>query len=217
MTQHLYTYVRPVRPRDIQSICDCLNNDGVIAMPLDVAWSFICRADSPKALNKIQRLKPMRPKEQPFSLLCSSISMGANLANIDNLVYPWLKKALPGEFTVLLERRASLPKLIHDKRRIVGLRVPKCELAIEVVAAMNAPLAASTIPSKGNAQTKELMSEQIKFGWQVADLYGHEVDIVVDLGEESRATETTIIDMTSGTPQLVRKGAGDPGLFGIMD
>lgn len=209
MAIHLYTYVNPVRVKDIEAIGRVLGNDGVIALPLDVGWSFICDAASSKALERIYRLKPAHPKDRPFSLICDSISMASQIATIDNVVYPWLKKALPGPYTVLLERHISLPKIINDKRREVGLRIPKCELVYEIVKAYGKPLAGSTVPPPSG----DLILPG--FGWEVLEAYGHGLDMVVDRGEESLRQETTIIDLTQGVPQLVRLGAGSPTAFGL--
>lgn len=211
MATHLYTYISPVREKDIEAICAVLADDGVIAMPMDVAWSFVCDASSSKALDRIHRLKPTHPKEQPFSLVCDSISMAAHLANIDNTVYRWLKKSMPGPFTILLQRHSSLPKKIHDKRKIVGIRIPDCELVTEVIKRFEKPLAASTIPAMGD---ESLGGHTLPgFGWEIAESLGHGIDMIVDIGNESPRSETTIIDLSEGAPHLVRKGAGDPQVF----
>lgn len=209
MAIHLYTYVNPVRIKDIEEICRVLSDGGVIALALDAGWSFVCDAAHSKALERIQRLKPSHPKDRPFSLMCHSISMASHIANIDNAVYPWLKKALPGPYTILLERHVSLPKQIHDKRREVGLRIPDCELALEILKSYGKPLAASTVPSEDDAGLLP------GFGWEVDQRFGHGLDMVVDRGDETLRAETTIIDLTSGTPVLIRQGLGDPSRFGL--
>lgn len=210
---HLYTYVSPVKEKDIQAICAILADDGVIAMPMDVAWSFVCNAASSKALERIHRLKPTHPKEQPFSLICDSISMAAHLANIDNIVYPWLKKAMPGPFTILLERHSSLPKQIHDKRKTVGIRIPACELVSSVVKRFEKPLAASTIVLSKDEDSG--VQQLPGFGWEVAEAFGHGLDMIADIGLESPRQETTIIDLTSGAPELIRQGMGNPVIFDL--
>ncbi|MCX6126325.1 MAG: L-threonylcarbamoyladenylate synthase [Proteobacteria bacterium] len=213
MADHIYTYVNPVRIKDIESVCQALHGDKVLAVAMDVAWSFVCDAASSKALDRIHQLKPAHPKTRPFSLVCDSIAMASHIVTIDNIVYPWLKKALPGPFTVLLERHSSLPKQIHDKRREVGLRVPKCELVLALIKAYGKPLAASTVPPiLGVGGDSELP----KFGWEVAEAFGSRIDVILDLGEESPRLETTIIDLTKGAPALVRSGAGEGWVFGLI-
>jgi tRNA threonylcarbamoyl adenosine modification protein (Sua5/YciO/YrdC/YwlC family) len=211
LASHLYTWVNPVRESHIEKICDVLSNDGVIALPLDVAWAFICDAASAKALDRIHRLKPEHPKTRPFSLICSSVSMASRVCSIDDQVYRWLKKSLPGPYTVLLERHASLPRQIKDKRREVGLRIPDDPLVQAIVEKLGHPLAASTVPPAQGVDGNGHPS----FGSEVMDLWGHALEMVVDLGQESPRQETTIIDLTSGQPQLVRLGSGSPEAFGL--
>ncbi len=211
LARHLYTWINPVRESHIEQICAVLKDDGVIALPLDVAWAFICDAASTKALERIHRLKPEHPKTRPFSLICSSVSMASHVCSIDDQAYRWLKKSLPGPYTVILQRHASLPRQIKDKRREVGLRIPDDPLVQSIVENFGHPLAASTIPAKdghfGNAHPS--------FGSEVIEIWGHALDMVVDLGQESPRQETTIIDLTEGQPRLTRSGAGDPAVFGL--
>lgn len=208
MLVHLYTYINPVKQKDIDAICAVLQDDGVIAIALDVSWSFVCDASSSKALDKIRRLKPEHPRSRPFSLICPSISMASTIVNIDNSIYRILKKILPGPYTLLLERHVSLPKIIHDKRKEVGLRIPDSELVLAIANALGKPLAASTVPS--STENGPLPG----FGWEVAEQFGHGLNMVVDLGEESPKMQTTIVDLVSGVPELVRQGAGDFSVFG---
>lgn len=213
MATHLYTWINPVRESHIDQICKVLEADGVIALAMDVAWAFVCDATSTKALERIHLLKPEHPKTRPFSLVCSSISMASHICKIDDQAYRWLKKSLPGPFTIILERHATLPRQIKDKRREVGLRIPDEPLVVAIVNKLGRPLAASTIP----VHEGDLGNGLPTFGSQVDEIWGHALDMVVDLGEESPRQETTIIDLTSGQPQLVRRGAGDPEVFGIVD
>ena len=217
MADHLYTWINPVRESHIEQIRAILDDDGVLAMPMDVAWAFVCDASSPKAIDRIHRLKPEHPKSRPYSLVCSSISMAAHICNIDDKAYRWLKKSMPGTYTVILGRHPSLARQIKDKRREVGLRIPDEPLVRALIDALGRPLAASTLPAHGPGVTAdEIFSpEHPKFGTQVMDTWGHAIDLVVDLGEESPGQETTIIDLTEGVPRLIRLGAGDPGVFGL--
>ena len=217
MADHLYTWINPVRESHIEQIRSVLDDAGVIAMPMDVAWAFLCDASSSKALDRIHRLKPEHPKDRPYSLVCSSISMAAHICNIDDQVYRWLKKSMPGPYTVILERHPTLARQIKDKRREVGLRIPDETLVRAVIDALGRPLAASTLPflETGLEAEEGFGPGHPKFGSQVMDSWGHALDLVIDLGEESSRQETTIIDLTSGAPRLIREGAGDPAAFGL--
>jgi tRNA threonylcarbamoyl adenosine modification protein (Sua5/YciO/YrdC/YwlC family) len=208
---HIYTWIDPVRESHMTKVSEALANGGVIAIPMDVAWVFACAAGNSKAVERIRRIKPDHPQNQPFSLVCSSISMASTICTIGDQEYRWLKKSLPGPFTVILARHASLPRLIKDKRKEVGLRIPKNPLVTAIIAAFGAPLAVSTIRLPHAEDPGGLPS----FGGQVDESWGHCIDMIVDLGEESPREETTVINLSTGFPELVRLGAGDPSLFGL--
>ena len=199
MKEHLYTYENPCAERDIKRIADLLHQGGVIAYPTDLNWAFACSSSEVKAIDRIRALKP--GKEQPFSLLCADISMVARYANVDNFAYPILKRTLPGAYTVLLERHRSLPRQLKDKRKLVGIRIPQRPLAIEIVRAMDKPLVTTSVPLSNSGAP-------FHFGYEVADTYGHAIDLLCDLGSELSGQETTIFSLANGEIELIREGAG---------
>lgn len=208
MPEHLYTYINPVSERDMKKALAVLEDDGIIAYPLDTNWAFGCDAASPKALDKIRRLKTSHPKDQPFSLICADISMAASVGNIDNHHYRFLKKAWPGPFTVILTRHKTLPKQIKDKRPVVGIKVPECELVRELVTRFGKPMATTSVPNKEDGAP-------YKMGFEVVEDFGHGIDLVLDLGDELMGQDSTVIDFTEPEPVLVRLGVGDPKIFGV--
>jgi tRNA threonylcarbamoyl adenosine modification protein (Sua5/YciO/YrdC/YwlC family) len=201
MATHLYTYDDPPAERDLRRALQVLESDGVIAYPNDYNWAFGCDAISAKALDKIHLLKPTHPKDRPFSLLCSSISMAAEYVHIDNAAYRILKRAWPGPYTVLLQATRTFPRQLKDKRRIVGIRIPSSQMVRTLVERLAHPLATTSVPDHPH------------FGYEVYETYGHAVDLVLDLGTELTGDDSTIVDLSDGEPTIVRRGAGDPALF----
>jgi tRNA threonylcarbamoyl adenosine modification protein (Sua5/YciO/YrdC/YwlC family) len=209
MSLHLYTYIDPPNERHIEQIVRVLSNGGVLALPMETSWSFCCDASSRRGLDKIRLLKPSRTKAQPFSLICSDISMASTMANIGNEKYRMLRQALPGPYTFILRRGRLLPKRLKDRRENVGIRIPNDPLTLAIIKAFEKPLAASSVPLREDETA-------IQMGYELFDLYGHGIDIVADLGEELPGTETTIFDFTQPELELVRVGAGDPHIFGEL-
>ncbi len=203
--EHIYTYINPVRERDIQKALQVLGNDGLIALPTDSSWAIGCNPRSSKAIQRLKNLRPDHPKEQPFSLICSSISMAANIANIDQTAYRILKKALPGPYTFILERHRLLPKQLDDKRKVVGVRIPDAELVLAIVAAFEFPMVVTSIP---HTLTDGTAVGPLHFGYEILDHFGHALDLILDLGDEIPAQETTVIDLSEGSPVVVRQGLG---------
>jgi tRNA threonylcarbamoyl adenosine modification protein (Sua5/YciO/YrdC/YwlC family) len=216
MVQHLYTYNDPPSERDLGLILKVLTDGGVIAYPTDENWAFGCDAASSKALDRIHALKPSHPRERPFSLLCSSISMAAEVANIDHQAYRILRKAWPGPYTVLLTAARNLPRQIKDKRRIVGVRIPSCKLLLTVVERFGRPLATTSVPQVLDpAQPKGGFTIPPHFGYEVFEAFGHALDLIIDLGDELSGLESTVVDMADGNVEIVREGAGNPDIFKI--
>lgn len=213
--QHLYTYEDPPRERDLERACKILQEDGVLAYPTDVNWAIGCDAASAKALDQIHLLKPSHPKDMPFALICASISMAAEYANIDHFAYRYLKKAWPGPYTVLLQSNRALPRQLKDKRRVVGIRIPDCKLVLAIVERYGRPLATTSVPALEAPHAPEDGPRAPRFGYEVFEALGHGLDLVLDLGHELPGSESTIIDLTEGAPVLVRKGAGDPAAFDL--
>jgi len=207
MTQHIYTYINPTSARDLSVACRALENDGVIAYPTDVNWAFGCKPSSRKAMEKIRSLKPFHPKEQPFSLLCNSLSMIASVAHIENFSYRLIKRALPGPYTFILNRTHDLPRQIKDKRKTVGVRIPDSPLLSDLIEMFGGPIATTSLPGQGEGE------KPLTFGYEIESLYGHGIDVILDLGDEVHGNETTIVDFTDGTVLVRREGIGCLKMF----
>ena len=209
MSEHIYTYSDPPSERDIKRTIAVLEKDGVIACPIDDNWAFCCNASSPKALDRIRQLKPSHPKQQPFSLLCSDISMASEIGVIDHQAYRLLKKAWPGPYTIIFRRARNLARQIKDKRLVVGIRVPVSPLIRRLVEVFGQPLATTSIPEIQNPP-------ELTLGFQIFEIYAHAIDMLLDLGEGLPCLESTIIDMSAESGlELVRQGVGDPSIFGL--
>ena len=208
MAEHLYTYIDPPNEKHLEKISKLLENDGVLVLPMGTNWAFACSASSHKALDKIRSLKPKHIKERPFSLVCADMAMASSVGNIDNHLYRYLKKAWPGPFTVIVDRNRTLPKQIKDKRPVVGIRIPNEKITLEIINYFGKPLAVSSLPVEDG-------QAPLKMGYEIEDQFGHAVDLIVDMGEELSGEESTVIDATDGSIEIVRQGAGDVNLFGI--
>ncbi len=204
MAQHLYTYINPLSEKHLRLALEVFSRDGIIAYPTDVNWAVGCDASNVKAIKRIQQLKSHHPKEQPFSLLCDSLSMVAQIALVEQPTYRFLRKILPGPYTILLPSNRSLPKLINDKRKSVGIRIPQCPLLLGLIAVLQKPILTSSLSS---------VEEPLRWGYEVDAHFGHQLDLILDLGEEVIPGETSIVDFSSGEPHVVRVGIGDVSMF----
>ncbi|MEC8192798.1 MAG: L-threonylcarbamoyladenylate synthase [Myxococcota bacterium] len=202
MSEHIYTHDDPPNQRHLDRICSVLNGNGVVAMPAGCSWMFCCDAGSKKGVQRMMALKPGRNEKKPLSLVCSSISMATEMARVDGLAFKVLNRIVPGHFTVLLPSSRTLPKILKNKREVVGLRVPDEAIVMAVVEQFGRPLVATSIPTAPNGQN-------LTMGYEIMDTFGHGLDLVIDLGNEIEGQATTILDLTQGEVDVIREGAGD--------
>lgn len=208
MAEHLYTYVDPVNRKHLDQIVEVLRGGGLLAMPAGTNWVFAADPTSKKALARLQQLKPNRPEDRPYALLCADISMATDVATVDGRLYKLLKRAWPGPYTIILPSGRGLARMLTTKRKVVGVRVPDDPLAMAILDAWQGPLLISTVPKGPDGQLRTL-------GFEVAEAFERGVDLVVDLGEPLPGTETTVLDLADGDLQVIRQGAGDLAILGL--
>lgn len=210
MAEHLYTYINPPAEKHLERACQILAADGVLCVPAGTSWAFACDAASVKALDQIRLLNPSHPKDRPFSLACSTVSMAAEYGQIDHRLYRLIRKVWPGPFTILLNRNRSLVRQLKDKRPVVGIRIPESPLLLALIEKFGRPLAVTSLPHRKDDQP-------YRAGYEVFESYGHGIDLLLDLGDELTGQDSTVVDCSGDEPVLIRRGAGDPALFGLED
>ena len=208
MGEHLYTFVDPPNERHLEQICSSLARGDVLVLPMDNSWAFCCDATSKKGIKAMYNLKPEHSKKRPFSLVCSDISMASTMTNIGGQSYSLLKKLLPGAYTIILKSARNLPKLLKDKREKVGIRIPNESITLSIMERYEKPLAATSVPRGKDG-------ELLQMGYQIYEEFGHAISIVVDLGLELPATESTILDCSGDAIELIRQGAGSVDIIGF--
>lgn len=206
MGEHLYTFIDPPNPKHLKQILWVLETDGVLAVPAGSSWMLCCLATSKKAIQKVRQLKPLRDKDKPFSVVCDNISMASQVASINGQAFRLLNRICPGPFTILLRSGRMLPKLLKNKRQVVGIRIPDEPLLLEIIQQVGKPLLSTSVPNGPDGIS-------LNMGYAIHETFGHGIDLVVDLGEELSGQSTTILDMTDGAVTVIREGAGDLSLL----
>ncbi|MEM9102870.1 MAG: L-threonylcarbamoyladenylate synthase [Pseudomonadota bacterium] len=177
---------------------------GVMIYPTDSGYAFGCCLGNKAALDKIRRIKKMDAK-QNFTLLCRDLSELSLYAKVDNTAYRLLKTYTPGAYTFILPATHEVPRrLQHPKRKTIGLRVPNNAISQALLDALGEPLMTTSLPPLND----ELMMDPE----DIRDRYGKLVDLIID-GGFCGSEATSIIDLTDGLPQIVRRGAGDVSDF----
>ncbi|HEY9191681.1 MAG TPA: L-threonylcarbamoyladenylate synthase [Methyloversatilis sp.] len=207
MAQLFTVHPENPQPRLIRQAADILRAGGLAAIPTDCAYSLVGHMGDAQVLDRIRRIRDVDVSHH-FTLMCRDLSEIANLARVDNAQFRLLKSATPGAYTFILEATRELPRrMLHPKRKTIGLRVPDHPVVSSLLAELGEPLLGSTLLLPGD-ELPLTDPEEIRERLQ------HELDLVIDAGP-CGTRPTSIIDLSSGAPELVRAGAGDLSRFGL--
>lgn len=186
--------------REIERVAKVLESDGLVIYPTDGVYAFGCSLRSAKA---IERLRNLSGKEEKLlSIVCSDISMVDKFARIDNNIFKILKRNTPGEFTFILEASSKVPDKALAGRKSVGVRIPNNNIPLEIVERLAFPMVTASVKSDDDVMEYTTDPELI------AERYDASVDLVIDGGYGS-VVPTTLVDLTSGEPEVLREGGGE--------
>ena len=190
------------QPRNINTVVDTLKKGGIIIYPTDTIYGLGCDIYNTQAIERICRIKNIDPKKAQFSFICADLShLSEYTKSISTPVFRILKNSLPGPYTFILEANKQVPKLLKSKKDTVGIRVPDHKIAQQIIKELGHPIMSVSLPMDGDIEyytDPEVMH----------DLFSSQVDIVIE-GGPGNVTPSTVIDCTSGTPELIREGAGE--------
>lgn len=194
--------IHPTHPqaRLLRQAATILAEGGVIAYPTDSSYALGCHLGDKDAVERIRRVRQLDERHD-MTLVCRDFSEVSVYAHVDNTSFRLLKRLLPGPYTVLLRGTREVPRrLLHPKRKTIGLRIPDHVVALALLEAHGAPLMSTSLRLPGD-EFPLVDPEEIR------DRLEHMVDLVVD-GGPGGLEATTVLDLTSGTPELVRAGLG---------
>lgn len=191
-------------PKDIQQIIDCLKNDGIIIYPTDTVYSMGCDITSHKAIERLCRLKNIKPEKANFSFVCSDLSHLSNYCRpISNPIFRVMKKALPGPYTFILEANNNVPKLLKQNKKTVGIRVPDNTICKHIIEALGHPIITTSLHNPSDEIMEYFVDPEV-----IHNEYQKDVDLVID-GGFGNLFASTVIDFSQGDEAIViREGLG---------
>ena len=205
MARYFDVHPTDPQPRAISQVVAMLRDDAVIAYPTDSMYALGTRLGNHDGAERIRRIRHLDDRHH-FTLVCCDFAQLGQLVHLDNSAFRAIKAATPGPYTFILPATPEVPRrLAHDKKRSVGVRIPDDPVTHALLRELGEPLLSSSLLMPGHDWP---MTE----GWQIKEELDDVLDAVVDAGD--RGTDpTTVVDWTSGTPEVVRVGAGDPDRF----
>ena len=207
MSQYFEVHPDNPQPRLLKQASQILHAGGIAAIPTDSSYALVCHLDDKAAAEQLRRLRGVDERHH-LTLLCRDLSELASYARVDNRQYRLLKTATPGPFTFILEATKEVPRRVsHPSRRTIGLRVPDHPVTRALLDLLGQPLLATTLIAPGESQP---MNDPV----QIRERFQHSVDAIVDAGA-CPMQPTTVIDLGSEPPVVVRLGRGDPARLGL--
>lgn len=195
--------IHPVdpQPRLVSRVVETLRDGGLVAYPTDACYALGAQLGNQEAKERIISIRELDDRHH-FTLVCANFAQLGQFVQLDNAVFRAVKAATPGPFTFILPATPEVPKkLLHPKKKTVGVRIPEHRITAAILAELGEPMLSSTLLLPGE-------EEPLALGWEIKERLDHQVDIVID-GDETGNEPTTVIDFSEGYPQVVREGAGD--------
>ena len=199
--------IHPENPqvRLINQAVDIIRRGGLIVYPTDSAYALGCHIGDKLALDRIRAIRQL-DKDHNFTLMCRDLSELANYARVDNSAFRLIKSHTPGPYTFILSATSEVPRrLMHPKRKTLGMRVPNNPIALSLMEALGEPLMSSSLIMPG--ETVPLTDP-----YDIRLMLEHQVELVID-GGFCGLEPTTVVDLTGDTPKVTRQGCGDASEF----
>lgn len=190
--------------KQIFDLVDILIDGGVILMPTDSQYALVCDYQNKNGMDRIRKIRQMGKKDH-LSVMCHSLEHASTFANLSDDNFKLIKRLIPGPYTFILPATREVPRLLtHPKKRTVGIRVPNYPVCLQTIEELGRPIMAITakLPNVENGQPdsgdRELYLSR----------FDKLVDLVVDHQQELSGQETTILDLTGPSPEIIREGLG---------
>lgn len=189
--------------RIVNKAVEILENDGVIIYPTDTTYGLGAAISSKKGVEKIYQIKQIS-NNKLLSFICPDLKNLSEYAYVSNHAYKIMKRCIPGPYTFILPATKLVPKLLHQKRRTVGIRIPDSPLCQKMVGTLGEPIISTSVPNGTDSfftDPSEIMQNM-----------SNEVDMLLDSG--IMTTEpSTIVDLSQDSPKIIREGSGDISLI----
>lgn len=205
MAQFFQIHPENPQSRLIHQSVEIVRKGGLIAYPTDSAYALGCHIGDKAALDRIRAIRQL-DKHHNFTLMCRDLSELSTYAKVDNAIFRLLKNHTPGAYTFILEATSEVPKrLMHPKRKTIGLRVPNNPIALALMEELGEPLMSSSLILPGDEYP-------LTDPYDMRDSLEHQLELVID-GGFCGMEPTTVIDLSGENAELVRQGCADASSF----
>ena len=202
-----YFDIHPASPqrRAIAQTADIVRGGGVIAYPTDSCYALGCQFGNKDGTARLRSIRQLDGRHH-LTLMCRDFAQLGQFVYLANPVFRAIKAVTPGSYTFIVPATKEVPhRLQHPGKKTVGVRIPRHEVTQALLTELGEPLVSTTLLLPGQ-------DEPMTQAWQIDDQIGHDVDAVIDSGD-CGTEPTTVIDFSTGKPEILRYGAGDASPF----
>ncbi|CAG4991847.1 putative protein YciO [Dyadobacter sp. CECT 9275] len=192
--------------RRLRQVVECLKDGGLVIYPTDTVYGLGCDIYNTRAVEKIARIKGIKPQKNDFSFICYDLSHIADYARVSNSAFKVMKKVLPGPYTFILDATNNVPKLLNTNKKTVGIRVPDNNIPRLIVKQLGNPIVTTSI--KDDDEVIEYSTDPEL----IYEKFQHQVDIVIDGGYGGNIGSTIVL-ANSDEFEIIREGLGDTSVF----
>lgn len=199
--------IHPDNPqaRTIQQVVNLVRDGGLIAYPTDSSYALGCQLGNAEGLARMKGIRHLDDKHH-FTLVCHDFAQLSQFVQVSNAAFRLMKASTPGAYTFILPATKDVPRrLMHPKKKTVGVRIPDNEVVQALVGELGEPLISTTLLLPGDEQP-------LSSGWEVIERLGDQVDGVVDAGD-CGTEPTTVVDLSGSTLMILRRGSGETDRF----
>jgi tRNA threonylcarbamoyl adenosine modification protein (Sua5/YciO/YrdC/YwlC family) len=195
--------IHPTHPqaRLLTRAAEIVADGGLVVFPTDTTYALGCHIGDKRAVERMRQIRQLG-KNHHLTLICRDLSEISLYARVENFNYRRLKQHTPGPFTFVLPATREVPRrLVHPKRKTIGLRVPDCPVALGLLEALGEPMMSTTMQLPGD-EFALTDAEDVRTHLE------HQVDLIMD-GGHCGVVPTTVVDLTSETALVLRQGLGE--------
>ncbi|MEY4602867.1 MAG: hypothetical protein RIT43_159 [Bacteroidota bacterium] len=190
--------------RSILQTVDELRKGSVVIFPTDTVYAIGCDLYSKKGLQELARFKNVKLNKANFSIICPDLSdLSSYVKQLDRSVFKLLKQNLPGPFTFILSASNEVPKLFDSSKKEIGIRIPDNPITLMLAKALGNPIAVTSLHNEDDH-----IQEYFADPYSIYEKYGEQVNLIID-GGYGKLEASTIVDCTSGAPEIIRQGVGE--------
>jgi tRNA threonylcarbamoyl adenosine modification protein (Sua5/YciO/YrdC/YwlC family) len=185
-----------------------LRKGGVVVVPTDTVYGLTCCIDKPDAIQRIYALKDMDPKKPLAILVPDMPTVGRYAKGVSTPAFRVMKRVLPGPYTFIFKASPEVPKIMLRKRRTIGIRMPDHPVSMALLSELGEPLLSSSIRNPDD----DFVNDPV----EIDATHGSRIDMVIDSGP-LLPVPSTVVDLSSGEPELIRDGRGDVDVLEMFE